>query len=255
MVKISAFFNPGKLMLPIVVLAVLVLPACTAQMENNSMPQITITSPKDGDSLPAGNVTVMVNVTNFDLVNKLGKSNVPGEGHIHFYLDVPIPRTAGKPAVTAVGTFAPTSNTTFVWKNVTPGKHNLSAQLANNDHTPLIPLAYSTVNVTVAAQSLKTMSVQNVTIGLVAKNIAFNTTEITVPAGTNVTINFDNQDQNVPHNFALYTDSTAKTALYQGKTITGPAKATYNFTAPKNPGTYFFRCDTHPKMTGQFIVQ
>jgi plastocyanin len=92
-------------------------------------------------------------------------------------------------------------------------------------------------------------------INLVAKNIAFNTSTITVPAGADVTVNFDNQDANVPHNFAVYTDSSATTAIFQGKIITGPAKVTYNFKAPDKPGTYFFRCDVHPTiMKGQFVV-
>ena len=42
------------------------------------------------------------------------------------------------------------------------------------------------------------------TVDLVAKNIAFNLSVITVPAGKTITVNFDNQDQSVPHNFAAY---------------------------------------------------
>lgn len=251
----------GRL-LPLFVLAVLVLPLCTAQMATSGMPQITITEPKEGAQIPAGNVTVTVDVKNLDLVNKLGGANAAGEGHIHYYMDAAVPKTPNKPALTAVGTYAPTANTSFTWKNVTPGKHNLSAQLVNNDHTPLIPLVYSEINVTVGANNttLKTMSAQsdpqNATVGLIAKNIAFNTSTITVPAGANVTVNFDNQDANIPHNFAVYTDSSATTTIFKGETITGPAKTTYVFTAPDKSGTYFFRCDIHPtQMTGQFVVQ
>lgn len=249
----------GRL-LPLFILAALVLPLCTAQMATSGMPQITIAGPKEGAQMPAGNVTVTVDVKNFDLVNKLGGANAAGEGHIHYYMDAAVPKTPNKPALTAVGTYAPTANTSFTWMNVTPGKHNLSAQLVNNDHTPLIPLVYATVNVTATAPTLKTMSMQsdpqNATVGLVAKNIAFNTSTITVPAGANVIVNFDNQDANIPHNFAVYTDSSAKTTIFKGQTITGPAKTTYTFMAPSKPGTYFFRCDTHPtQMTGQFVVQ
>ncbi len=113
-------------------------------------PMITITSPREGDRIPAGNATVMVNVTNFDLVNMLGAANAAGEGHIHYYMDVPVPETPDKPAITSPGTYVPTTNTSFTWMNVKPGIHNFSAQLVNNDHTPLIPLVYSTVNVTAA---------------------------------------------------------------------------------------------------------
>lgn len=97
---------------------------------------------------------------------------------------------------------------------------------------------------------------QNVNIDLVAQNIAFDKTTITVPAGAKVTINFDNRDQGIPHNFALYKDQNYTQAIFRGQNVTGPAKTTYNFTAPSTPGTYYFRCDVHPtQMTGQFIVQ
>ena len=246
----------GGILSSLVVLIALALPLCTAQMTTTGMPQVKIIEPKEEVQIPAGNISVMANVTNFNLVNKLGQASVAGEGHLHYYIDVAVPKTPGKPAVTAIGTFAPTANTTWTWPNVKPGKHNFSVQLANNDHTPVIPVVYRTVNVTVTASTLKTMSVKSVTIDLVAKSLSFNTTNITVPAGANITVNFDNQDTYVPHNFAVYTDASAKTAIYRGKNITGPAKISYTFTAPTKPGTYFFRCDVHPTtMTGQFIVQ
>lgn len=94
------------------------------------------------------------------------------------------------------------------------------------------------------------------TIGLVAQNIAFNTSTITVPAGAQVTVNFDNKDNGIPHNFAVYQTSQAQDAIFTEDTVTGSATTTYTFTAPSEPGTHFFRCDVHPQqMTGQFIVQ
>lgn len=105
-----------------------------------------------------------------------------------------------------------------------------------------------------AAQSTSQAG-STVTIDLTAKNIAFNVNSITVPAGSNVAINFNNQDNGVPHNFAVYTDSSASTTIFKGPIITGPNMTTYTFTAPTTPGTYFFRCDVHPtQMNGQFIV-
>jgi plastocyanin len=95
-----------------------------------------------------------------------------------------------------------------------------------------------------------------ITIDLVAKNVAFDKSTITVPAGADVTVNFDNEDAGIPHNFSVYTDSSAKTAIFVGEIISGPKTITYHFTAPTQPGTYFFRCDVHPTiMTGTFIVQ
>lgn len=95
-----------------------------------------------------------------------------------------------------------------------------------------------------------------VTIDLVAQNIAFNLKTITVPAGSQVTVNFINLDGDLPHTFSVYTDSSATTVIFKGDPIIGEATTTYSFTAPTTPGTYFFRCDIHPtQMTGQFIVQ
>ncbi|NTV00155.1 MAG: hypothetical protein HGA55_03415 [Methanoregulaceae archaeon] len=94
-----------------------------------------------------------------------------------------------------------------------------------------------------------------VTIGLVAKNFAFNTSVISVPSCSNVTINFENQDAGVPHNFALYTDSSGAANLFRGQIITGPSTIRYAFTAPCTPGDYHFRCDPHPRtMFGSFRV-
>ena len=95
----------------------------------------------------------------------------------------------------------------------------------------------------------------SVTIDITAKDFAFNTSTITVPAGANVTINFNNMDAGTPHNVAVYENKDAKKAIYVGVVITGPKSITYNFVAPTAPGTYFFRCDVHPtSMTGSFIV-
>ncbi len=94
-----------------------------------------------------------------------------------------------------------------------------------------------------------------VTISLVAKNIAFNTNTISVPAGSTVTVNFDNEDSGVPHNFAVYTSQAATTKIFSGQIITGVAQTTYTFTAPSTPGNYWFRCDVHPTvMYGTFTV-
>ena len=110
--------------------------------------------------------------------------------------------------------------------------------------------------ITLAILVLPAYAAENVTIDLIAKNIAYNTSTITVPAGANVTVNFHNEDQNVPHNFAVYDTSAAKKVIFKGDIITGPSETTYHFTAPDTPGTYFFRCDVHPTiMTGQFIVK
>ena len=95
-----------------------------------------------------------------------------------------------------------------------------------------------------------------VTVNLSAKNIAFSLVTIQVSAGAMVMVNFDNQDASTPHNFAVYTDSSATKSIFVGKVISGPSRTVYTFMAPSTPGTYFFRCDVHPTiMTGTFVVK
>ncbi|MGD1118510.1 MAG: cupredoxin domain-containing protein [Dehalococcoidales bacterium] len=121
------------------------------------------------------------------------------------------------------------------------------------------PLTTTTPPVTTTTPPVTTTTPpvgQPVTINLVAQNMAFDQSTITVSAGAQVTINFNNKDSGIPHNFSLYTDSSASKSLFIGQTITGPKTITYTFTAPATPGNYFFRCDVHPTiMTGTFAVQ
>jgi plastocyanin len=93
------------------------------------------------------------------------------------------------------------------------------------------------------------------TIQLVAFNIEFDQRALTASAGGTVTIQFDNRDPSVLHNFALYVDNSLAQSIFIGDLVTGPAVTEYKFDAPA-PGTYFFRCDVHPDtMTGSFTVQ
>lgn len=92
-------------------------------------------------------------------------------------------------------------------------------------------------------------------ISISADNLAFDQTSLTVPAGATVTVTFNNQDDGIPHNFAVYMDSSASTPIFQGETIVGVDQTTYTFDAPTDPGTYYFQCDVHPTtMNGDFIV-
>ncbi len=115
----------------------------------STSPGVTIVKPEDGSSASAGNLTVSVAVSNFNLVDKLGKTNVQGEGHLHYYLDVAAPTSAGKPAIPQEGSiWAATADTTHTFSNVSPGTHTISVELVNNDHTPLSPPVVETVTIT-----------------------------------------------------------------------------------------------------------
>jgi plastocyanin len=87
---------------------------------------------------------------------------------------------------------------------------------------------------------------------IVAKDIKFVTTEVTVPAGKAFQLSFDNQDS-APHNVAIYTDSSASQARFQGDIFAGGTRV-YEVPALA-AGTYFFRCDVHPDMTGTIVAK
>jgi plastocyanin len=96
------------------------------------------------------------------------------------------------------------------------------------------------------------------TINLVAQNLAFNLKTISVSAGAQVTVNLNNMDTGIQHNFSFYQNvpgGQAK-AVFVGDPIQGPGTITYHFTAPTDSkGTYYFYCDFHPQtMSGSFVV-
>jgi hypothetical protein len=102
-------------------------------------------------TLAARNITIEVSVTNFNIVEKLSGTPAAGEGHLHYYLDVDPPTTAGEPAITDEESFRASTETSLLWENVSPGSHTLSVQLVNNDHTPLEPPVTDSIRITVAS--------------------------------------------------------------------------------------------------------
>lgn len=78
----------------------------------------------------------------------------------------------------------------------------------------------------------------------------FSPSSITVPAGAEVTIVFDNQDVDIPHNVVVYADKADP--IFTGTIVKGPGRTTDTFTAPSVPGTYVLGCGVpspHPKGT------
>ncbi len=77
-----------------------------------------------------------------------------------------------------------------------------------------------------------------------------------MPAGSVVRLTLENRDES-RHSFGPYHSDSATDPLFVGGILDGPGTSrTYEFTAPTEPGEYFFRCEMHPKdMTGTFIVE
>ncbi|MGE0059894.1 MAG: cupredoxin domain-containing protein [Dehalococcoidia bacterium] len=93
------------------------------------------------------------------------------------------------------------------------------------------------------------------TFDLVAKGNKFEQKILVAKAGADVKISLSNQDSGTLHNFALYTDKSAKENLYRGEVFEGKKVVDDTFKAP-SAGIYFFRCDVHPDaMTGTFVTK
>ena len=89
-------------------------------------------------------------------------------------------------------------------------------------------------------------------VSVTAVDTAFEQTSLTAPAGEDFTLALVNEDT-VPHNVAIYTDSSASEEIYIGEYVTD-GTIVYDIPALE-AGEYFFRCDLHPEMTGTLIVE
>ncbi|MEO7836903.1 MAG: cupredoxin domain-containing protein [Acidimicrobiales bacterium] len=87
-----------------------------------------------------------------------------------------------------------------------------------------------------------------------AEEVAFDKKTIKAKAGENVVIEFENRDD-VYHNVAIYTGAEADSEpVFNGEGFPGEDSRTYKFKAPP-AGKYFFVCDFHANMTGEFVSE
>ena len=87
-----------------------------------------------------------------------------------------------------------------------------------------------------------------------AKDVNFVQKRLEAPAQTEVTIKFENEDDGIYHNVAIYQSDAADAApIFNGKGFPGAKTDTYTFKTPA-PGQYSFRCDFHANMVGKFVV-
>jgi hypothetical protein len=112
-------------------------------------PAITLTSPQDGATVPTS-FPVQVIPANFSPTSALeGKTNVPGYGHYHVWVDAP-----EKPASLANLVLMPgTNGFTLDLSAWGEGQHTIFIEPAQNDHTmydPATPVTF-TVNVSATA--------------------------------------------------------------------------------------------------------
>lgn len=86
-------------------------------------------------------------------------------------------------------------------------------------------------------------------VELTASNIAFDTAEVSAPAGADFTIVFHNEDAGVQHNVAIHEGGPTGPEVYKGDIFPGVETRTYDVPA-LTAGTYGFVCTVHPNMTG-----
>jgi hypothetical protein len=119
----------------VVLLAILTLALGTAGAALAAGPGLTVSNLKDGDRIAGTTVTVNFAVTNFEIVpssvpiSEAGKHpelNQPGQGHLHFMLDM-------QPLVVWE------ESKPYTFLDIPPGDHQLMVELANNDHSSLSP--------------------------------------------------------------------------------------------------------------------
>ena len=90
-------------------------------------------------------------------------------------------------------------------------------------------------------------------ITLSAKNIKFSAPCMVADAGDAFTIRFTNQES-VPHDVAVYTDSSKDNEIMRGDVITGPDKTIDYSVEALDAGEYYFNCTVHPAMNGALYV-
>ena len=84
---------------------------------------------------------------------------------------------------------------------------------------------------------------------LAAVNVAFDQTDVAVPASKPFILVFENRE-NITHNVSVYADVALQRRLFEGVLFNGPATRWYPIPALA-AGTYVFVCDLHPTMTGR----
>jgi hypothetical protein len=120
-------------------------------------PELNVTAPKNGVVIQSNSVTVNFTTANIKLVpttvsvSEAGKhpeENKPGEGHVHFVLDLQplVVWEKGDP---------------YTFTNVPAGAHQLMVELVENDHSSLSPRVMQMIQFEVAPGMLPTTGAES----------------------------------------------------------------------------------------------
>ena len=85
-----------------------------------------------------------------------------------------------------------------------------------------------------------------------AQNIKFSTDQLAAPANTPFQLEFQNNDDGIPHNVEIKDGNGA--TVFNGEVFSGVSKQDYAVPAMA-AGTYKFLCSVHTNMTGTLTVQ
>lgn len=110
--------------------ATLLLSTSFAFAQESSAPSFDIT-PSEGQVIYGNKVPVLVAAENFEIVDYKENTLIqPGKGHVHIWLDEQNPTVDNSVQLTTE---------IFTYSDVAYGEHTLTAELVNNNHTPLVP--------------------------------------------------------------------------------------------------------------------
>jgi len=100
------------------------------------MPTVTIVSPAEGDST-GHDVTVVLTKQNVTIA-KADAARAEGIGHYHLFLDtVPTMDTLPIPPATKTIVHIGTGDSTYTFKGLTPGEHQIIALIGYGNHVPM----------------------------------------------------------------------------------------------------------------------
>ena len=133
-----------KLFLPIFFVATIILFVLALYLTGNLQehlkrmvagdPTLTITYPKHEQTIQGSEIKVHLKITNFILTPS--GINDKGEGHVNYFLD---------------GKYVAVASDTYTFRDVSPGKHRITATLNNNDNSPLAQQVSATIVVNVVS--------------------------------------------------------------------------------------------------------